>query len=132
MKFDGDLNESGASGANGLGYSATRQLRQKSLLDDSPGGEPLMTKDDLEGLRHSVNQIKHNFYLTDTESSNSEKIQRQIEDKTASPRLPDTFVGETGGNHKKRKSTKLYQPKVDHVIESSDGSNNLQHYDKIY
>jgi len=74
MKFDGGLNESGASGVNGLGYSATRQLRQKSLLDDSPGGEPLMTKDDLEGLRHSVNQIKHNFYLTDTESSNSEKI----------------------------------------------------------
>ena len=32
-----------------------------------------MTRDDLEGLRLSVNAIKYNFYHTDTESPTSEK-----------------------------------------------------------
>lgn len=48
-----------------------------------------------------------------------------------SPRLPDTFIG-SETTLKKRKSIKYYQPKIDHLIESSDGSNNLIPYDKVY
>ena len=88
-----------------------------------------MTKDDLEGLRHSVNAIKYNFYHTDSESSTSEVVVgTQIKDFLQSPRLPDTFIGETSLKRKKQ----FYQPKVEHMIESSDGSNNLEVYDKIY